>query len=140
MQLHRLMLTNWFSIGRAWRNRLLWGSALGLTGVIYLKVVIPVFHIHVPCIFSEVTGFDCPGCGLTRAALALLDLNIYQAFRYNMLVFVLTPFYLVYFLLMKRGFKKSGEALMLLMLVSAVAFGVLRNIPMFDWLAPTIVQ
>jgi hypothetical protein len=138
LRLHKTMLTNWLS--PLLLRRLKWGSVLGLAGVIYLKVVIPVFHIHIPCIFSEVTGLDCPGCGMTRAVLSLLDLNIHQAFRYNMLLFVLTPLYLVYSLLTRKGYKRSGSVLMLTMLVLAVAYGILRNIPMFAWLAPTTLE
>ena len=29
------------------------------------------------------TGYNCPGCGTTRAIQELLNLNIYEAFRYN---------------------------------------------------------
>jgi hypothetical protein len=135
LQLLRTMLTNWFSPPLL--RRLILGSTLGFAGVIYLKVVIPVFHFGIPCVFSEVTGLECPGCGMTRAILAVLDLNFYQAFRYNSLLFVLPPLYLTYSLLKNRGFKRTSSILMLLMLVLTVSYGILRNIPMFDWLEPT---
>lgn len=139
MSLHKQMLTNLLKVSPVWRKRLLWGTALFLGGIVYLKVVIPVFHLRIPCVFSVITGLDCAGCGLTRAVFALLDFNIYQAFRYNMLVFILAPLYLMYLLLRKRGYKRSSTVLMSVMLVSALVFGVLRNVPMFSWLAPTVV-
>ena len=43
------------------------------------------FFVH-PCIFHQVTGFYCPGCGGTRAVLALLKGNIIQSFLYHPIV------------------------------------------------------
>ncbi|MCH1981029.1 DUF2752 domain-containing protein [Ruminococcus sp. OA3] len=39
-----------------------------------------------PCIFHQVTGFYCPGCGGTRAVLALVKGNIIQSFLYHPIV------------------------------------------------------
>jgi len=36
-----------------------------------------------PCMFRAITGFYCPGCGLTRALHALVHLDIGRAFRMN---------------------------------------------------------
>lgn len=35
------------------------------------------------CPFKILTGFDCPGCGLTRATLALLRGDIKSSLHYN---------------------------------------------------------
>jgi len=37
----------------------------------------------IPCLFYKLTGLHCPGCGNTRAALALLRLDFPAAFSYN---------------------------------------------------------
>ena len=39
--------------------------------------------LHVPCIFKGVTYVPCPGCGLTRAALALTRGDLGGALRLN---------------------------------------------------------
>ncbi len=39
-----------------------------------------------PCIFHQVTGFYCPGCGGTRAVLALVKGNMIQSFLYHPIV------------------------------------------------------
>lgn len=39
-----------------------------------------------PCLFFEITGLYCPGCGETRAVNALLDGNILLSLRQNVLV------------------------------------------------------
>lgn len=43
------------------------------------------------CVFRKTTGFDCPGCGMTRATYATLHGDIFQAFQYNPLGMVLLP-------------------------------------------------
>ena len=46
-------------------------------------------NIGIPCIFHELTGLYCPGCGITRMFFAIIELKFYDAFRYNPLVFIL---------------------------------------------------
>src|SRR5690625_7939498 len=89
------MSIGWFNLMKM-KKKLLIGFSLLVMGVFYLKVISPVFNIHIPCIFNKITGLDCPGCGMTRAALSLLDGNIYQAFRWNMLIFMIIPLYFIY--------------------------------------------
>jgi hypothetical protein len=36
-----------------------------------------------PCLFHALTGVPCPTCGTTRAALAVLDLRVADAFAIN---------------------------------------------------------
>ena len=108
-------------------------------GLLYVKVWLPLTGIGVPCVFWEVTGLLCPGCGLTRLVLSLMELNLIQAFRYNMLVFFLAPLYLIYLLLVRRGKTKHSGILMGVMVVLTIAFGVLRNLPYFEWMAPSVI-
>lgn len=41
------------------------------------------------CVFRQLTGLDCPGCGTTRALHALLHGRIGEAFRLNAMLFAL---------------------------------------------------
>lgn len=50
---------------------------------IYNIYNIQLTGIFKPCYFKMLTGYNCPGCGTTRAIQELLNLNIYEAFRYN---------------------------------------------------------
>lgn len=101
--------------------------------------------ITIPCAFHEITGFYCPGCGVTRMFLAVAELNFYQAFRYNPFVFVLLIIYLnykLYYLILwlfdrNKKSKKIPELVIYIILIVAILFGILRNIEIFDWLAPT---
>ncbi|WP_233516810.1 DUF2752 domain-containing protein [Paenibacillus curdlanolyticus] len=102
----------------------------------YLKVWLPLTGLGIPCLFHELTGFYCPGCGVTRAAKALLALDMEQAFRYNSLIFALLPLYLAYFIANKKQLQPASKLLMAAMLTLTISFGILRNIPEFSWLAP----
>jgi hypothetical protein len=46
------------------------------------------------CPFFVLTGFKCPGCGSQRAIHHLLNLEIGQAFRQNLLLVILIPYVL----------------------------------------------
>ena len=109
------------------------------SGILYLKVLSPALGISIPCIFREITGLYCPGCGMTRASLALLDGDIYQSFRYNMLIFIIIPLLILFYVLEKRGKEKYSQVLMWGMLSITVLFGILRNFDVFSWLAPTLI-
>lgn len=110
----------------------------GVLAVIYVffkdATAGPIF----PCYIYILTGLYCPGCGMTRATHSILRLDFYQALRYNILPFIIGPL-LVYFWLYKRKTGKTANALILFMIIIAVAYGILRNIPFFSWLTPTVL-
>lgn len=114
--------------------KLFWGVSLGLGGLMYLKVWLPVTKLYVPCVFHELTGFYCPGCGITRVTLSLLRLDFVKAFSYNPLLFVLLPLYTIYFVTNKKQMRLTSNAIMAVMLILTLSFGLLRNLPMYDWL------
>ena len=47
--------------------------------------------ICIPCVFKTLFGIKCPGCGLTRAFIWLLELNFSKAFESNKLIFIVLP-------------------------------------------------
>ena len=89
----------------------------------------------IPCLFSMVTGIQCPGCGISRMFLALLELDIAAAAKYNLLVLCFLPFGLVLFVYKSWQYVKRGETEMCMAekifyciaLVLCIAFSVLRN-------------
>ena len=98
-----------------------------------------VFNFTIPCLFHEIINLYCPGCGITRMFLALFKLDFYQAFRYNPLVFILLILSIVYFLVKKIGklnFKLPNYVYYYLLFI-VIIYGILRNIPLFSFLAPT---
>ncbi len=47
------------------------------------------------CIHQSIFGFDCPGCGMTRATYLLLHLDIKKAILLNPCVLLLIPILLI---------------------------------------------
>ena len=89
------------------------------------------------CIIKLTTGFDCPGCGGTRAFYYLLHGNIPQAVRYHAVAVFAAPFLLWFYLgyAVKKIWGKqipmprlSSGAVSAFIAVWAV-FMVVRNIP-----------
>ena len=100
------------------------------------------FSFYIPCLFHKITHLYCPGCGITRMILSILKLNFYQAFRYNPLLFIMMPFIILYELLyyinwiQDKDFKISNKIWYTLLIITII-YTILRNINMFNYLAPT---
>ena len=102
--------------------------------------------IGLKCPFYELLHIYCPGCGTTRMIRSLLHFDIYQAFRYNPLVFTLLFAFLgviiaetIYFIRNKKMFNISTKIYVILVVI-IIIFWILRNIPFFSWLAPTVIK
>lgn len=66
---------------------------LGLLQVLglFLLAVGLVVLLDIGCFFRYITGVPCPGCGMTRAHLAVLRLDFQEAFFYHPLWFLPLP-------------------------------------------------
>lgn len=104
------------------------------------------FKSFLPCIIHKTTGLYCPGCGISRMLLSLLSLDFYQAFRYNPFLFILlllTIAYHIIKLITKKLLTKElklNNTTYIILLILTIGFGVLRNIPQFSSLIPTVVK
>ncbi|MBQ3408158.1 MAG: DUF2752 domain-containing protein [Clostridia bacterium] len=109
-----------------------------ILGILFIIVLIRN-NCRIPCIVYKTTGLYCPGCGGTRMFLSLFKLDIYQAFRYNMLFTIAIPFFIIHFIC-KIFFKlkyKIPNLVWFLLLIIVILYGILRNIPYFSFLGPT---
>lgn len=107
------------------------------------------FGFTISCWFERLTGWYCPGCGVTRMLFAIIEGNFYQAFRFNPLVFILLIFAAIllvnYLICYKKGeiqaalYKQTPHWFWIVLLIIVLAYGILRNLPCCDFLAPTIV-
>ncbi len=71
-------------------------GAAAVGGCIYVALVDPNSSSAYPfCPFRAMTGYDCVGCGATRAVRALLELDVTRALDHNVLWTLAVPF-LVY--------------------------------------------
>ncbi len=64
------------------KKRLLWAGIAALAAAAGL-LAMALNGLRLPCLFYELTGLYCPGCGNTRAVMALWRLDFIAAFRYN---------------------------------------------------------
>jgi hypothetical protein len=92
-----------------------------------------------PCVFKKFTGFDCPGCGSTRACYQLLHGNIAPAADHNILMLAFLPLVFIGFTSFFTGrlqqvWNKLNNPKIILWII--VIFWMLRNIPFFpfEWL------
>ena len=98
----------------------------------------------IPCLFSLATGIVCPGCGISRMFIALLQLDFRAAFGYNALVLCALPFVLIFGFRHWLRWVKTGNSEMdglekVLVLIAAaltIAFWIMRNMEEYAFLAP----
>lgn len=110
---------------------------LGLVLIIGYLILVKKLGVGIPCFFKKITGFYCPGCGITRMFISLLSFDFYQAFRYNQLVFIYLIGYLIFKVVSLKINIKVSNYFLYTLLVITIMFGVLRNIALFDYLRPT---
>lgn len=103
-------------------------------GAVYSAFVLIVGR-GIPCFFYELTGLECPSCGVSRMLLSLLKLDFRAAFSYNPFLFVNGPiiiFCIAYgdWRYVKYGSRRMGKVAVVLWteVVLAVLFGIFRNI------------
>lgn len=117
-----------------------------LTPVMALLVLAGVYlaGARIPCVFYRVTGYLCPGCGITRMCLALVHLDFVTAFSNNPLCFVLSiPFggYFLYYLyrsIQEREYREIPKPIIYMILVVTIVFWITRNLPGFEFLRPLV--
>lgn len=104
-------------------------------------IVFLEYDVGIPCIFNKLTGLYCPGCGATRTIISLIKLNFYQALRYNAIITIFIPSTII-FTCYKYIFNRDAKVpnwVWYVLLAITLAYGIMRNIPYFSFLAPTQV-
>ena len=136
-------------IRQSWKARLglsACAAALACAGALYLYFMGPG-NIPLICVFHEVTGLYCPGCGAGRACYSILHGQFLEAICYNPLMTVLLPLIGLYIAARMVDWvvtggnhidRKINVKFLTWVLVIVVVYGVLRNIPVFPFtlLAP----
>ena len=106
-----------------------------LLGIVYF-VFIRLSGFCIPCPFRLLTGFLCPGCGITSMVLAVARLDISEAFRCHPVLFVTLPVLLAVYIAETARYIKSGErkwtradsVVVRCEIVLLVLYGIVRNI------------
>ena len=92
--------------------------------------------IGIPCPIRAVTGYRCPGCGITHCAVNLLHGRVREAFEANQFVFILAPFGLIYGIWRAVRYIRDGSEeisipetiVFAILVILAIAFAFYRNI------------
>ena len=112
-----------------------------LLGLLVLFVLSPERGFFPPCPIFAVTGFYCSGCGSLRAIHHLLHGDFVRAWFFNPILLCGIPIVLAGVIAELFSFRRFAltriRPVFLWVLLSLIlAFGVLRNIPAFDYLQP----
>jgi len=93
------------------------------------------------CPLYSMTGFACPGCGMTRGFHALFHGDVLTALDFNALIPLVAVFFGYWFLSLVLtavrgrgfGFGKMSAALVGSTFFLLLAFGIVRNIPAYPF-------
>lgn len=118
-------------------------AIIALIGFGYYLFVI-LTDIKLPCVFSLVTGLYCPGCGVSRMCIAIIQLDFKAAFGYNQLIFCLLPFFVYESISCAIKYVKTGTTYLgkgynlvwCIVGILVLLFGIFRNIDAFAFLQP----
>jgi hypothetical protein len=117
---------------------ILYGAGI-IAFIVFYKVFSPYEQKFFPkCIFNQLTGYKCPGCGSQRAMHYLFNFDIYHAFKENMLLVISIPYLILgaYFDLVELKTERQlrirkflyGQKAIMVILVIVISFWILRNV------------
>lgn len=121
-----------------WKDRLRHCAVAGLfaLAIVAAALVLAYFGHGIPCVFHLITGFNCPGCGVTRMIMALLEGQFAAAFKANAGIMLIALPLTVILIRMTFRYIKTGQNrptkgeknILLMIAVFLVGFGIMRNI------------
>ena len=124
--------------GLAWLS-----IAAGSMFLFFFNPASPAHQFFPKCPFRLVTGWQCPGCGSTRAFYQLLHLHPVAAFKLNPLIVLTLPFIVYGFLGFTRSAITGGPYRRVFIppiylwgwLVLLIFFWVFRNTPWYPFVS-----
>ena len=115
------------SFCRQHKNSIFWSAC----GVLYY-VIVRYTAFSLPCPLRYVTGYLCPGCGITTMLLALGAGNIAAAETANIFLFYTLPWLLISIALRKylplRCVSFLDKTIYPVYIMALICFGIYRNL------------
>ncbi len=123
------------------KSVLLFTAALMLLGIAYILFNLST-GIGIPCLFHSLTGYSCPGCGVSRMIISILKFDFLSAVHYNAALLFLSPAILVLAVQLIYKYIKTGSKMLsraqsvtvVVIIVILILFSVIRNLPGFEYL------
>lgn len=103
-------------------------------GLLY-AVIVKILGRGIPCVFHDITGLKCPGCGMTHAMTALLNLDFNAFIQANLFAPLIIIFFITAFASTSLKYIKTGiyrlsalnSFVEISFLVLFIAWGIARN-------------
>ncbi|WP_218587676.1 DUF2752 domain-containing protein [Selenomonas ruminantium] len=108
-------------------------AGLAASGVAYL-LLIHWLGRGIPCIFHLLTGYKCPGCGVTHLVLALLRGDIQAAWQANPAILLALPLFVLWWGYDAYCWVRDGwhppfpERIGYMLVAYFLLFGIWRNV------------
>jgi hypothetical protein len=81
----------YWSEGKKQIRILIWSGLVLLPVILYAIPLEWLKEQHSICLFKNITGNDCYGCGMTRAVLSAIHFQFENAIKFNKLIIVVFP-------------------------------------------------
>ena len=91
--------------------------------IITLVIYLAVGHaLNIGCVIKFLTGVSCPGCGMTRAWLSLLRMDIRAVYYYHPLFLFPIIYFLLTYLNKYKLFKRYNYVIYILIFIFLVVY------------------
>jgi len=101
---------------------------LALLLVIYFSIAYMLLgYFDTTCVFLKFTGIPCPGCGMTRALLSIINMDIVGAIKNNIVIFFMPYIFLYIF----SDFKNKIHNILLVIIATIAIVNWLVKIYLF---------
>ncbi|MBR5624479.1 DUF2752 domain-containing protein [bacterium] len=95
--------------------------------IIFFSLIDPTTFPFFPrCFFHALTGFECPGCGTSRALFCLVHGKMIAAFSYNPILFLAVPTLLILAFSQKA---RRSVTIPVAILIVTILYWIARNLP-----------
>lgn len=126
-------------------------SVIVIIALSYSPLILYNFNNNIPlpeCLFKNIIGLPCPGCGMSRATLALLNCDIPLSFSYNVLCIPFTLAIIIsiiwltvdvfrqqitFFKLVKQGISNKYKFPIFISLIISWVINIIRLWQKYHW-------
>ena len=106
--------------------------AIGIGYFIFVSLT----GLYIPCPIRLVTGFKCPGCGISHMFVKMAHFDVIRAYHENQFVIILFPIGLIYGIYKAYKYIYKDDSRMsivesiviFILLLFAIAFAIYRNL------------